>query len=533
MFKLSCMPTVDVAVVRELWPRWPEAGQKWTSTLMGEDDTVPQLVSTVDVDKTSPRLKDMTLGKVVDEALASAPEDLRWMTHAAQLPDFRSALRAKLLQQPSLLNPSARVPVLSLAFEGCDTVDLSCLEGLKQTDLLAVVQHLAPAAGTHRSMSLILPNMGDLTATALKEILGAAPITSLDLGETAIGLKSLLKIFSAAKVERFLCPALNKRAFDIKVINSKGPEGFGGICQPSTPSSIFLIGADTSFPLVQLVYVRQYRAASHPRLHSGELNWERMLQTLDLDVNLGGVRSGKVEEKAPKVLVMPLQDTLLSAKSIVEAALKLLRQLLQLPGGDIDPDGMSKGNKTLAMRLAMGMTVRCVVHACSMMIRPKTDGRQDDNKTQPIPAEALAAWKTHFCSSDAVAPQIQTGKTGSWTLIVFHECTSPKEANIFGPKQQPEVRYAFYRSLSTGGTQSTDGEGFLKATASEVRAEELVERWQDRMADLDDYAEPMDKERRGRVQKGKVVPASAAEVQGGLKLVKRYNEQVRRAAEKA
>lgn len=126
--------------------------------------------------------------------------------------------------------------------------------------------------------------------------------------------------------------------------------------------------------MAQLIYVRQYRAASHPRLHSGGVNWERMFQALDADVNLGGTRSRKVEEKAPNVLLMPLQDALLSARSIVEVAPKLLKQCLQLPGEDIEPDGMRKGTSGIAMALTMGMTVCTVVHSCSTTIWSKTDG---------------------------------------------------------------------------------------------------------------------------------------------------------------
>ena len=156
---------------------------------------------------------------------------------------------------------------------------------------------------------------------------------------------------------------------------------------------------------------------------------------------------------------------------------------------------------------------------------------QDDNKISPIPAEALASWKTYSSSTDNVGPEIQK-KVPGWTLLVFHECNSPTDVATFGRKQQPEIRYAFYTTQDNGSTRVVTADGFFSATTTDTQAGMLKEKWQTSMTGLEKYyADPMDEQRRGHHQVGKVLAASAAEVHGGLKLVKCYNEQVRKGAE--
>jgi hypothetical protein len=113
-----------------------------------------------------------------------------------------------------MLNPASRVAVLGHAFEGCDVVDFSPIDGLKPVELLAVAKYISAQTGSPRCISLILPNMRTLTAGILKEVLDTARIASLDLGHTAVSLKGLLNVVNTASLDSLTCPALYKSTFE-------------------------------------------------------------------------------------------------------------------------------------------------------------------------------------------------------------------------------------------------------------------------------------------------------------------------------
>jgi hypothetical protein len=348
VLKLECMPKVDLAAVESLWPH-----TKWSCAWGNEP--APTCYGQSSAENLSSTFKDITLARVVDEALKSAPESSAWMAYAARIPDFRAALRARFRAQPSLLHPRSKVAVLGLAFEETDVVDLSIVEDLKPRELLAIVKRLSVQTKPH-SLSLILPDMSDLTSGMLKEVLDNAKIAILDLGNTAVNLKGLLKVIGASTVRTFTSPALYKRAFDLTATDQMA-EGFGGTYRPAFPSTLFPNGAQSNFPLSQVIYVRQKRSSSNPRLHSGGLHWERMLQTLGPDVNLTG-RQGRGEDpKGPSMLVMPLQDALLSLTTISVAVPKLLARFAQT-----SDEELSYGSLGISMALSLGMTVRSFLH---------------------------------------------------------------------------------------------------------------------------------------------------------------------------
>jgi hypothetical protein len=347
---MSTKPQVEVSTVQDLWPQ-----SKWTrAKRWPEYEPAPPTVDAV-----AASLKDLSLARVVDSALTRDPERTQWMQDAAEIPDFRPALRAKALGHPSMLNPRSKAPVLGIAFEGCDVVDLAAIEALQPSELLEIVKHVSAAQPTPSESTLILPNMRNLTASFLKEVLDSAPITGLDLGSTAVSLKGLLNVVKASKVKKIYCPALYKRAFQVEISGAAPPHMTGGLYKPSIASAIFPSGAGTSFPLVQFIYVRQQRAGSHPRLHSGGLHWERLLQLYKC-ANLGGThdRDRDGDGMPPNVLVMPLQDALWSTEKIVEAIPKLLKQCLKIPDKQLGPGCFSKGTAAKALALSMSITVR-------------------------------------------------------------------------------------------------------------------------------------------------------------------------------
>lgn len=248
-----------------------------------------------------------------------------------------------------------------------------------------------------------------------------------------------------------------------------------------------------------------------------------MLQQLEPDVNLGGTRRMEQDDYAPSMLALPLQDALLSKNGITEAMPRLLKQCLQRSLLEIDAGGAGQGSSAIAMALSMGMTVRSALTSDPAPRSELIRHTQDDNRIHPIPAEAFTAWKTYFASSANLAPLIQSFQPDSWTLFVFHECTAATDVDTIGPKQQPEVRYAFYTPLETGEARVEDSSGFFQDAL-------LAEKWNKAMADLEPYGEPRIEEGRRRYQRGAVGPARQADVQGALKLVERYNMQVLDAA---
>jgi hypothetical protein len=126
-----------------------------------------------------------------------------------------------------------------------------------------------------------------------------------------------------------------------------------------------------------------------------------------------------------------------------------------------------------------------------------------------------------------------------WSLLVFHECTTPEDNSTYGPHQPTEVRYAFCTTSPDGVVKAVDAKGFFSATSlrdndnvSEDQMAALTSQWQASMAQLEECADPVDDAKHRRLQKGRVVVASLAEVQGGLKVLDVYNEEIRQQTEK-
>jgi hypothetical protein len=78
---------------------------------------------------------------------------------------------------------------------------------------------------------------------------------------------------------------------------------------PRTPASIFPYGTGTGFPVSQLVYIRQLQDSSNRRLDDGGLEWSKLIPS---NKELSGTHDRDMPLKAPTIVVVPLQDALLT-----------------------------------------------------------------------------------------------------------------------------------------------------------------------------------------------------------------------------
>jgi hypothetical protein len=114
--------------------------------------------------------------------------------------------------------------------------------------------------------------------------------------------------------------------------------------------------------------------------------------------------------------------------------------------------------------------------------------------------------------------------------MVLHEFNDPKNISGYGPHQQPEVRYTFYTTTESGDVHAVDSKGFFAAVAETAigpHVDELNTKWDEHMVDLEDYADPPDDQQLRPLQRGRIAPASLAEILEAMKLMEAYNEQIK------
>ncbi len=124
------LPKLRLDAIKSLWP-----DAEWTC----EYDDKAGDEEAVDVSST---LRELSLSRVIEEALQTDLNESTWMQHAEQLPDFLSTLRARIQTQPSLVPLQVRENILVKAFADCEVVDLSSFFDLRPTELLSVSKGL-------------------------------------------------------------------------------------------------------------------------------------------------------------------------------------------------------------------------------------------------------------------------------------------------------------------------------------------------------------------------------------------------------
>lgn len=152
-------------------------------------------------------LKDTALSRTVDAAFQS--DDIAWLDEAELLPDFQTALRARLYAEPEkTATPRGR------ALFGRGLIDLTPFS-FAPSDLRSILT----AAWKNTKLevkTLILPNTKGLTKADLRTIVQEFSPPSLNLGETpGISLRKLFPIVSGSSVVDFTCSALYRRSLEL------------------------------------------------------------------------------------------------------------------------------------------------------------------------------------------------------------------------------------------------------------------------------------------------------------------------------
>ena len=242
--QLGAMPTVNAKALESIWP---DAG--WQSEY-GEDTEV----CTAEV-LHGKDLWDISMSKVIEEALHSDPKDLSWLQRAEQLPDFLFAVQDILWGDPSLLKLPSGPNLLCRVIRSCNEIDLTLFPDLTLSEILRIVQ-LASQDRDVPVKTVTLPDINDLTLEKLQKIVSLIRPRELHLGETGeLILKDVLELVGKAGVINFTCTALYNRALD-QVDYTDYEYGM----RPRTPSTDFPCGSSTGFPLSQVTYFwQQYR----------------------------------------------------------------------------------------------------------------------------------------------------------------------------------------------------------------------------------------------------------------------------------
>jgi hypothetical protein len=338
--RLERRPKVSPDALTSLWP-----DIQWSS-LYGRTpskSTVNSLASS---------LKEMSLRRVVDQALQGGEDTTRWLHQAEQLPEFLPALRTRLCDDISQIAADSCIKLLCFALKGCEEINLASFYGLRQDELLEILKETSTPV-QDSSKTLILPDMEDLTYSTLESVLTANGIQKLHIGETArIKGEELLRLSNDASLQIIKFPGLYKRALGPPIRE----ERYHWYTQMEPPLSAFPTGAKSPFPVSQVVYVRQNVPHPAPRLECGGLRWSELAYVDGPDTKLGGVH-GSYVQGPPDVMVLPVHDAMLTVVDVVEKLPKLMIQLCGLEDMHLERHSYGKGVTGMALSMAFAMTV--------------------------------------------------------------------------------------------------------------------------------------------------------------------------------
>jgi hypothetical protein len=520
--RLERRPKVSPDALRSLWPNI-----QWASVY-------GRTPSKVTVDSLASSLKEMSLSRVVDQALRGGEDTMRWLDQAEQLPDFLPALRTRLCDDITQVPVNSRMELLCLALKGCEEINLASFYGLRQEELLGILKETSNPVQKHFK-TLSLPDMEHLTYSTLESVLTANGIHKLYIGETAkIKGEELLQLAQAASLQSIRFPGLYKRALGSPIRE----ERYHWYAQMDPPLSAFPTGPKSPFPVSQVVYVRQNVPHPVPRLECGGLRWSELAYVDGPDTKLGGVH-GSYVQGPPDVTLLPLQDAMLTAADVVEKLPKLMIQLCGLEDVHLERHSYGKGVTGMALSMAFAVTVTSEFQLFEA--RPN-DEQQDDKRISPIPAESYTAWKSYFASSVNCAPTVRKPEPGIWSLYILNECRSPRRSNAEALSVIPEVRYAFVTARSDGTLRVADDTEFIKIMSQynlENEASSFLEKsaqsWQLSMEKLRKCCFPLNtqdgRDGANTSREAKINTISIQEAEEAVKLIEAYNHEIKEFGE--
>lgn len=459
----SCLDFRPLAV-EAMYDTWSQRKMRFTSRMLD--------VSASEANDRKVTLKDQSLARLLDTALRST--DLKWLSEAELLPEFRPALKAKLYDDPDdVVSSPLGLELLARALDGEAIIDLGPFP-LSFSQIRQVLQQ-AWGGNSPTFRSLSLPEIRSITMIDLKSIVEDFAPARLVLGTTPrITLREQLKTVYDTSVMDFLSDALYKRPLEMTSryshkLSTLPPSEF-----PSHKSQI-----------CQLIFLKHFptqEAPVSPRSADGAIQWSELSPTTN--------EWSSREEGKPAVVTLPFRDAPISPDRI-PSLLPLLQALSDMEEGKCGSFSMGPFVMDLAKAHA----------SAGDMIRP-------------LPAELMVEYSRYSCSSSE--HPLKTLKLGptQWNLLVT--CSVIDDTNdteisrasqnvndavaqamgsksldinafndmlgalseVSSPKQQ--LRYSFVRRGEDGDITNADVSEFLHDSLAgfDERAHDVEDEWQ-------------------------------------------------------
>lgn len=398
-------------------------------------------------------LKDQSLARLLDAAFES--NELNWMASAELLPEFRSALKTKLYDEPGkVLSTSMGLKLLTRAVAGEPEIDLSPFP-LSLSQVHEVLQQAWEGTPSN-SRVLLMPDMSDLTTAGLESIIQEHTPSTLVLGTTTnISLRDQLRLVQNTSVTDFVSHALYKRSHEM--ISS-----FADKLPNLSPAEFVNEGSQ---PQISQVVVLKYFSAmmgAAPRLANGGVSWSRLTPQ-----NKVWVYS---DDTQLATLILPFRDAPISP-SRIPALLPMIKPFSEM--------NMSDGGQFSVGHFIMNV-VKTYASAGDMI--------------RPLPAELMAEYHRFSRVSLEHPPKTLELGPSQWTLLVACEGVDSNGNARTGSDSRyvserlvdHQLRYAFVRRNEAGRVCVENASGFLRSTlpGAENCAAETETAWQEAAGQL-------------------------------------------------
>jgi hypothetical protein len=308
---LDNLPQLDVAALTSVWPHGKFRARK------SEDasDSAGKAKSPTNPVKS---LTAASMRIVIERAAQGDPSDIELLTEAEQVSGFVESLRAYLHANPKSVQGRKFSTLLSHIYRNSPVVDLSPFCLLCFEDILAITELVS---GGEDGFSLLLPDLEDLTASNLRELLSNSLIRELRVGKHQVGnLGQFLDAIDGTSVTNFNEPELYSRSFarvPHSITAKEEAMEFRYGCGPWI-SPVPSLPRPKQFPITQLVFV-QYPAAKFVRAS------ERQDRVPPWSEVLTAGKDGRRGD--PVLLSLPMSDYFLSPAQVVKQLPKLLSEL--------------------------------------------------------------------------------------------------------------------------------------------------------------------------------------------------------------
>ncbi|KAI9715019.1 MAG: hypothetical protein M1812_006233 [Candelaria pacifica] len=352
-------------------------------------------------------LADISMRVLIDNALAAQPDDdLSWMEEVEFIPEFLSALKSRLYQNPDVAKSAVQCFLLRRVLQGEKSVDLSLFKTLSSDEVLLVLESLQEK---ELVTSLDLSNLNVSKATLEKGLRVLPKIRQLYIMNTPkIPLQSALLALQGPEI---------RDVYHTEMLQSAFPNEDWDVAERDA----LLTWGSTQSPIVQVLWAgSDVSEPGRPAngLNNGCIDW----------------MSTSMKKSEPHQLgAFPLTEAFIPPIKIVTGLTQLLRfatstQRLISPFRHVPSDI----GKAVANSFALASSY--VPDGFSVQVGSLLSvlAQQSDRYS---PTKIGAAYDMH---------------PNQWTVIIMHEYCREKNRQV-GPK--PRLRYAFLTPVERLGEQ--------------------------------------------------------------------------------